>query len=117
MATKLIIVYPIRDSRSIPAMGRFKHVSKHDAHCWDGREYDMGVERDVKDFNEAILPALSLFDDRLPKSIVRAVYEAPSIEEVPVGDDEEHVSHLREPLDPATVPKRHARRKPGFAIA
>lgn len=116
MATKLIIVYPISDSRSIPAMGRFRHVAAHDAHVWDGREYDTAKEEDMKAFNESILPALSLFDDRLPKSVVRAVYEAPAVDDVLVGDDEEHVSHLQVPLEPLAK-KRHARLKPGFAHA
>lgn len=117
MATKLIIVYPIRDSRSIPAMGRFRHSLKHDAHIWDGKEYDTADEADMTAFNANVLPALSLFADRLPTCVVQAVYEAPTIDEVPVGDSEEHESHLRVPLEASMPRKRHARMKPGLVNA
>lgn len=115
MATKLLIVYPIRDSRSIPAMGRYRHSQKHDSHIWDGREYDTSSKEDMDAFNQDIHPALAMFTDRLPQCIVRTVYEAPSIVDVPVADEEEHESHLQVPLAPPR--KRHAKLKRGFAIA
>lgn len=108
MATKLIIVYPISDSRSIPAMGRFRHSLKHHAHIWDEREYDTASESDMKDFNETILPALSLFADRLPRTIVRSIYE------VPVENTEPEYTPEPSSEEP---PKRRGRPRKELAIA
>lgn len=109
MATKLIIVYPMRDSSRMPPMGRFRRIEKYDAHIWDGRDFDTSSEEDMKAFNEQVLPALTLLDDRLPKTIVKAVYEA-SIE---AFTEEAHPI----PHEASMPRKRHARMKPGLVPA
>jgi len=117
MATKLLIVFPLKNSAHYPPQGRFRRSFKHDSHIWDEREYDTASEDDMKEFNAVIDKALAYYPERLPRPTVKTVFEAPSIEEVPVGDSEPHESHLQVPLEPSApastgnVKKRHARRK------
>lgn len=109
MATKLIIVFPMRDSRAMPPIGRFRRSNEHDAHIWDGRVYDTSCEEDMAEFNATILPALSLMDTHPTKAVVRAIYEAPVLAE---SDEAPPIPH-----DAPMPRKRHARMKPGLVTA
>ena len=113
MATKLIIVFPMRDSNRMPPMGRFRRSLKHDAHIWDEREYDTANEADMKAFNEAFLPAVSLYADHPSKTIVKAIYEPPF--EIPVMEFKDEAPEI--PFEPSMPRKRHAKMKPGLVPA